>query len=174
MGIGIQICGLNGCGKSTLGRALAERMNFHFIDIENLYFSRTDTDDPYTNPKSRTEVERLLAEEVNKHPDFVLSAVKGDYGKHIIPMYNYVVVIEVPKEVRSQRVRNRSYQKFGNRILMGGDLHNHEEAFFQMVDSRREDYIADWLLKVNCPIIRVDGTKTIEENVEHILQLIYR
>ena len=26
MGIGIQICGLNGCGKSTLGRALAEKM----------------------------------------------------------------------------------------------------------------------------------------------------
>ena len=32
MGIGIQICGLNGCGKSTLGRALAEKIGFHFID----------------------------------------------------------------------------------------------------------------------------------------------
>ena len=34
MGIGIQICGLNGCGKSTLGRALAEKIGFHFIDIK--------------------------------------------------------------------------------------------------------------------------------------------
>jgi len=174
MGIGIQICGLNGCGKSTLGRALAERMDFHFIDNENLYFSKTDTDGPYTNPKSRSDVERLLIEEVSKYPNFVFSAVKGDYGKDIIPMYNYVVVIEVPKEIRSQRVRNRSYQKFGNRILMGGDLHNQEEAFFQMVDSREDDYIADWLQKVSCPIIRVDGTKTIEDNVEYILQLIDR
>ena len=32
MGIGIQICGLNGCGESTLGRALAEKIGFHFID----------------------------------------------------------------------------------------------------------------------------------------------
>ena len=174
MGIGIQICGLNGCGKSTLGRALAERMDFHFIDNENLYFSRNDKDEPYTNPKSRTDVERLLIEEVSKHPNFVFSAVKGDYGKDIIPMYNYVVVIEVPKEIRSQRVRNRSYQKFGNRILMGGDLHNQEEAFFQMVDSREDDYIADWLQKVSCPIIRVDGTKMIEDNVEYILQVIDR
>ena len=174
MGIGIQICGLNGCGKSTLGRALAERMDFHFIDNENLYFSRNDKDEPYANPKSRTDVERLLIEEVSKHPNFVFSAVKGDYGKDIIPMYNYVVVIEVPKEIRSQRVRNRSYQKFGNRILMGGDLHNQEEAFFQMVDSREDDYIADWLQKVSCPIIRVDGTKMIEDNVEYILQVIDR
>jgi len=174
MGIGIQICGLNGCGKSTLGRALAERMNLYFIDIENLYFSRTDTDESYTNPKSRAEVERLLAEEISKHPDFVFSAVKGDYGKDIIPMFNYVVVIEVPKEIRSQRVRNRSYQKFGSRILMGGDLHSQEEAFFQMVDCRGDDYIANWLQKVRSPIIRVDGTKTIEDNVEYIIQLIDR
>ncbi|MBR3848616.1 MAG: hypothetical protein IKM21_04940, partial [Oscillospiraceae bacterium] len=40
MGIGIQICGLNGCGKSTLGKALAERIGFYFIDNEFLYFSR--------------------------------------------------------------------------------------------------------------------------------------
>lgn len=34
MGTGIQICGLNGCGKSTLGRALAERIGFHTKSIE--------------------------------------------------------------------------------------------------------------------------------------------
>jgi len=169
MGIGIQICGLNGCGKSTLGRALAESIGFHFIDNENLYFSRTNTDEPYMNPKSRTDVERLLMDEVSKHPDFVFSAVKGDYGKDIIPMYNYVVVIEVPREIRLQRVRNRSFQKFGNRMLIGGDLHDQEEAFFQMVESRRDDYIEDWLQMVKCPIIRVDGTKTIDENVKHII-----
>ena len=107
MGIGIQICGLNGCGKSTLGRALADRMDFHFIDNENLYFSKTGTDGPYTNPKSRSDVERLLIEEVSKYPNFVFSAVKGDYGKDIIPMYNYVVVIEVPKEIQ-----NLNYQTY--------------------------------------------------------------
>lgn len=174
MGIGIQICGLNGCGKSTLGKALAERIGFHFIDNENLFFSRTNTDEPYTNAKSRTEVERLLMEEVSKHPDFVFSSVIGDYGKDIIPMYNYVVVIEVPKKIRSQRVRNRSFQKFGSRMLIGGDLHNQEEAFFKMVDSRHNDYVENWLHGLNCPIIRVDGTKPIEENVAYIIQAIDR
>ena len=124
MGIGIQICGLNGCGKSTLGKALAERIGFYFIDNEFLFFSRPNADEPYANPKSRTEVEKLLMDEVSKHPDFVFSAVKGDYGKDIVPMYNYVVVIEVPQKIRSQRVRNRSFQKFGSRMLMGGDLYS--------------------------------------------------
>ena len=170
MGIGIQICGLNGCGKSTLGRALAEKIGFHFIDCENLYFSKTNTDEPYIHPKSRPDVERLLMDEVSKHPDFVFSAVKGDYGKDIIPTYNYVVVIEVPKEIRSQRVRDRSFQKFGSRMLMGGDLYDQEERFFQMVASRSDEYVDNWLQTVKCPIIRVDGTKPIDENVKHIIR----
>ena len=170
MGKGIQICGLNGSGKSTLGKALAERIGFYFIDNENLYFQRTNVDEPYVNPKSRGEVERLLADEVAKHPDFVFAAVRGDYGEDIIPMYNYVVLVEAPKSVRSYRVRNRSLEKFGDRMLRGGDLHEQEEAFFRMVDGRGDDFVMDWVKAVKCPIIRVDGTKPIEENVEFIMR----
>ena len=172
MGIGIQICGLNGCGKSTLGRALAARMGFHFIDNEDLYFTRTNIDEPYSNPKSREDVERLLVEEVRKHGNFVFSAVKGDYGKEIIPMYDYVVMVEVPREIRLQRVRNRSFQKFGNRIQNGGDLFEQEESFFRMVESRGDDFVENWLQTLKCPVIRVDGTISIEENIELILKLI--
>ena len=38
---GIVVCGLNGVGKSTLGRVLAERLGFWFIDngyVEWLHF----------------------------------------------------------------------------------------------------------------------------------------
>ena len=172
MGIGIQVCGLNGCGKSTLGRALAEKIGFHFIDNENLYFPRIHVNEPYTNQRSEEEVEKLLMNEVEEHPNFVFAAVRGNYGKEIIPMYNYVVVIEVPKEIRSQRVRKRSFQKFGKRMLAGGDLHEQEEAFFRMAESRDVNYVENWLKLVKCPIIRVDGTKTIEENVQLIIQTI--
>ena len=172
MGIGIQICGLNGSGKSTLGRALAEKIGFYFIDDENLYFSRSNPNEPYTNPKPRHEVEQLLMNEVKNHPDFVFAAVKGDYEKDIISMYDYVIMIEVPKSVRSKRVRNRSFKKFGSRMLLGGDLYNQEEAFFQMVESRQDNYVENWLQTVKCPIIRIDGTKPIDENVEYIINSI--
>ena len=172
MGTGIQICGLNGSGKSTLGRALAEKIGFYFIDDENLYFSRSNPNEPYTNPKPRHEVEQLLMKEVKNHPDFVFAAVKGDYEKDIISMYDYVIMLEVPKSVRSQRVRNRSFKKFGSRMLLGGDLYNQEEAFFQMVESRQGSYVENWLQTVKCPIIRVDGTKPIDENVEYIINSI--
>ena len=110
--------------------------------------------------------------EVSEYPDFVFAAVKGDYGKEIISMYHYVIAIEVPREVRLQRVQNRSFQMFGNRMLMGGDLRKQEEDFFRLVESRNDDYVESWLHMVKCPIIRVDGTKSTDENIEHIIQQI--
>lgn len=172
MGIGIQICGLNGSGKSTLGKALAERTGFHFIDNENLFFVGRKTDEPYTNPNSREEVERLLMKEVSEYPNFIFAAVKGDYGKEILLMYSYVIVIEIPKEIRLQRVRNRSFQKFGDRMLTGGDLYKQEEAFFRMAESRNNEYVENWVRSLKCPVIRIDGTKAVNENVEHIIQKI--
>ena len=172
MGIGIQICGLNGCGKSTIGKALAQKIGFHFIDNEDLFFSRTNANEPYANARSHEAVERLLMDEVREYGDFVFSAVRGNYGDEIIPLYSYVVLVEVPREIRLQRVRNRSFQKFGERMLPGGDLFESEESFFQLVASRTEDYSKNWAQSLNCPIIRIDGTKPIDENVELIIRTI--
>ena len=74
---GIMVCGLNGSGKSTLGRALAERLGYHFIDNEDLFFARSASNEPYTNPRTRADAEALLAEEVEKHDNFVFAAVKA-------------------------------------------------------------------------------------------------
>lgn len=170
MGTGIQICGLNGCGKSTIGRALAQKIGFHFIDNEDLYFPKSDPLDPYASPRSREDAERLLLQEVKKHPYFVFAAVRGDYGKEIQPLYSCVIMVEVPKEIRLKRIRNRSFQKFGERMMPGGDLHEGEEAFFKMAEARDDGYVEKWLKDVSCPIIRIDGTKPTEENVEYIIR----
>ena len=164
------MCGLNGCGKSTLGRALAQKIGFHFIDNEELFFTRNAADEPYQNPRSRAEVEKILMEEVRKHGDFVLAAVRGDYGKEILPLYRYAVLMEVPKEIRMERIRNRSFQKFGSRMRAGGELYEQEEAFFRTATSRPEDYAAAWTRTLDCPVLSVDGTRPVDETVEWIVR----
>ncbi|MDO4344904.1 MAG: AAA family ATPase [Eubacteriales bacterium] len=168
MGTGIVVCGLNGAGKSTLGRALAERLHFHFIDNEKLYFPGTDPAYIYGVSRTRKEVEKLLLQEIKKHENFVFAAVKGDYGEAVYPFFNYVVLLDVPKEIRMERIRNRSFQKFGNRMLPGGDLHEQEERFFASVKCKTEDSVREWVSSVNCPVIRIDGTKPLQENVNFI------
>ena len=167
---GILICGLNGAGKSTLGKALAQSLNYCFIDNEDLYFPKTDPHYTYAAPRAREEVERLLLREIDAHPDFVFASVKGDYGKKVLSCFQFAVLIDVPKEIRMQRVKNRSFQKFGKRMLPGGDLYEREKSFFTTVQSRAENMVEEWAQTLDCPIIRVDGTRPIEENVMCILE----
>ena len=169
--MGILICGLNGSGKSTMGKLLAERLSYQFIDNEDLYFPKTDTTYLFSTPRSKEDVIGILEEMIENNPRFVFSAVRGDYGEKLLSQLDAVVLIDVPKEIRLQRVRNRSFQKFGNRMLPGGDLFEKENAFFETVSSRPEDFVISWLQAVKCPVIRVDGTLPVEENVEYLLSL---
>lgn len=171
---GILICGLNGAGKSTLGKVIAEKLNYHFIDNEDLYFPKIDPNYVYSSPRTREEVTELLFQEIKSHENFVFTSVKGDYGEAFYPFLQYAVLIDVPKDIRMQRIRNRSFQKFGDRMLSGGDLFEREESFFDLAKSRAENTVEEWIKCLNCPIIRIDGTKSIDENVDYIIELIQK
>ena len=173
MGTGIVICGLNGVGKSTLGKALAANLGFHFIDIEDLYFPKTDPHYIYASPRTRDEAQKLLLRAINVHESFVLASVTGDYGEAFHSAFQYAVLVSVPKEIRLQRVKDRSFQKFGDRMLPGGDLYEREEKFFELVKSRTENTVEDWVQTLDCPVIRIDGTKPVEENTKLIIKQIY-
>ena len=167
---GILVCGLNGCGKSTLGRALAKRLGYRFIDIEDLYFPKMNPDYLYDSPRSHSDVKTLLISEIRAHENFVLAAVKADFGRDISTFFQYAVLLQVPKEIRMERVRNRSFQKFGSRMLPGGDLYQQEEQFFRMAASKSEHDVEDWLRTLHCPVLPVDGRKSIEETITFIIK----
>ena len=168
--MGILLCGLNGAGKSTIGRILVERMSWQFIDNEDLYFPKENASYLFSNPRSKEEVIHLLEEKIEEDDRFVFAAVKGDYGEKLLKKLDYVVLIEVPKETRMERVKMRSVQKFGDRIQEKGDLADKENAWFSVVNSRPENFVTEWLERVPCPVIRIDGTAPVEENVNYLLE----
>ncbi len=111
----------------------------------------------------------MLEDMITKNNRFAFSAVKGDYGDKLITSLECIIMIDVPKQIRSQRVRDRSFEKYGDRILAGGDLFEKENSWFVQTDSRSDDYVTSWLETMPCPIIRIDGALPIEENVEYLV-----
>lgn len=74
MGMGTLICGLNGSGKNTLGKALAELI-LPCAPVKKLQGS--------------------FFNEFKAHENFVYASVKGNYGKQIYPFFWYAVLIAV-------------------------------------------------------------------------------
>lgn len=168
----ILICGLNGSGKSTFGRALAKKLGVAFKDIEDYYFPYRRAVDEYTDPQSHEEVSELLLNDLLVLDKIVLAAVKADYSKEIENMFSKAIYIDAPKDIRLMRVRERSFEKFGDRMLKGGDLYEKEEAFFHMVEKRPDSYVEEWLSKLSIPVIKIDGTRSIDENVHYVISLL--
>ncbi len=166
----IIVCGMNGAGKSTLGRALAQKLGYRFIDIEDMYFSKTDLNYLYSAPRTDEEVEELLMQEIAGCKAFVFASLRGNYSVRLSESFDLAVYVDVPKDVRLERVKKRSYEKFGERALPGGDLYEKEQRFFEMCANRDEHIAENWAKTLKCPVIRVDGLKTVEENVAVIIE----
>lgn len=168
MKYGICICGLNGSGKTTLASALAKKLNFKHMDVEDYYF--TSADNPYQSSRTREEVEQLLLEDIKLNPCFVFSAVNGNMAKEINACYDMVIYLDVPVDIRMKRIRQRAIDKFGNRVLSGGDMYEQEEKFFEYAEKRKPDKIEEWLNTMVCKCIRLDGTKPISESIKTIVE----
>lgn len=167
---GIIICGANGSGKTTLGRELARILNCKYMDIEDYYFEKSDI--PYTKACSREECVRRMLSDIYKYNSFVLSAVDGNFGEEITKMYELAVFLSVPVEIRMERIKQRTYEQHGERVMPGGDMYEQQQRFIEFARTRSLSHIDMWMKTLKCPVIRLDGTKAIFENVPIVLELI--
>ena len=104
--------------------------------MKDIYFPKDDSNCKYLNPRPFEEVERILSNIISENNNFVLALVKGNFNKDIVSHFMCAVYIETPQETRIKRVYERSYNKFGERMLEGGDLYEKEKAFFDFVKSK--------------------------------------
>jgi len=167
---GIIIFGANGSGKTTLGRELAHILDYKHMDIEDYHFEKSEI--PYTVVRSREDCINLMLADIEKYRSFVLTAVTGDFGDKIVPLYKLAVYISAPQALRMERIQKRSYDKHGSRILKGGDMYEQEQAFFNFAASRPISKIEQWAETLTCPIICVDGEEDWRTNAVKIKDLL--
>ena len=166
------LLGESGAGKSTLGRYLARALGWPFFDIETYYFPDTAGDYPYGTVRTREEVEPLLLADLRASPRCLLAAVKGAYGAEVEGLLTCAVLLDVPKEARLERVRQRSYRKFGDRMGPGGDLHDREEQFFRMVEGRSQGDVEAWLEGTGLPVLRLDAAQETARLAEAVVRFL--
>lgn len=108
--------------------------------------------------------------DIRKYGSFVISAVIGDFGEEITSMYDFAVFISAPLETRIERIKQRACKQHRERICEGGDMYEQHLKFIDFVASRSLSRIEQWAETLVCPVIYVDGTQSISENTEWIVE----
>lgn len=168
---GIIILGANGSGKSTLGRELARVLNFAHFDAEEYYWRKTDM--PFTVARSHKERQEMLLSDIEKQGSFVMSGDVSNWGEQFLPLFDLVVFLSVPTDIRMERIERREFERFGDRIRKGGDMYEQHLGFIEFAASRSIALLEQRASEYLCPVLRVDGTEDYRTNASRIAERFY-
>jgi len=164
----IHITGASGSGVSTLGAELAARLGCAHLDTDDFYW--TPTEPPFQVSREIPERLRLLHAAFAAGPEgWVLSGSLDGWGDPLIPLFDRVIFLSAPTEVRLARLAARERRRLGSAIDPGGALHPHHLDFLayaaaydtgeftsDMTGRYRARHEA-WLAGLPCPLLRLDG-----------------
>lgn len=175
MARGILVFGSSGSGTTTLGRAVAQRLGFLHLDLDD-YTWRWDTEVPFTELRSREERIRMMTHDISQSEHFVMSGSMSSIHELFDPLFDLGVHNTAPAQLRVERAHNRELRRFGDRILPGGDMYEDHLRFLDCVsryDTDASPNLAEheaWARSLPCPVLRTDGVRPIPENVERIVR----
>ena len=171
---GIMIIGPSGSGKTTLGKLVAKELEYPYFDVDD-YIWRQDTEKPYTVMYSREEKISRLTDAVSKHEKFVMAGSMSSFHDAFDDMFEMMVLLYVDPVTRVKRVHNRAIERFGNRVLEGGDMFDSHMKFLEYNRAYESDGSPNlkeqrkWMDSLSCVKMELDGTKELADNIKQIV-----
>jgi uridine kinase len=155
----IHITGASGSGTTTLGRALAEHLGIRPLDGDDYYWLPTSP--PYRTKRDADERNELLLADINA--PFVLSGSVVGWGRPIEDAFDLIVLLEAPTDIRLERLRLREMAEAGQ---VDDDFIAYAAAYDDGgLDIRSRTRQELWIAAHSCPVLRLDGTEPVADNV---------
>lgn len=171
----IHLMGASGSGVTTLGRALAGRLALPHHDTDDYFWLPTVP--PYRTTRPPSERLRLMHEMFLPRLDWVLSGSVTGWGEELVPLFDLVVFVTTPREIRLQRLRAREAAHFGaDAVAPGGWRHDETQSFVDWAshyeagdrEGRNLAKHEAWLAGLPCPVLRIDGSRPLAGVVEQL------
>ncbi len=165
MAVRLHVFGASGAGTTTLAAALAERCGWLHLDTDNFYWLPSEP--PYRfkrEPQQRVEQIRASAAQAN---DWILSGSLCSWGEALVPLFTHAVFLQLDDAERMQRLTARERQRYGERVLPGGDMHAQSQAFLEWAAGYQNGDLQTrslcmheaWIAQqLRCPLLRLDST----------------
>jgi adenylate kinase family enzyme len=175
----IHILSASGSGTTTLGKALSSKLGFRHFDTDNYFWLPTDP--PFQEKRDIQERQELLKQDLDTKHDWILTGSLCGWGDIFIPMFDLVVYLWIPMEIRINRLMEREAKRYGQEAVgVGGKMYETSKAFIEWasqydtggMEIRSRVLHEKWLDGLKCPVLRQEGDLTVEERVEAIVDRI--
>jgi adenylate kinase family enzyme len=171
----IHLVGASGSGTTTLGRALATRLACPHFDTDDYFWLPSDP--PFQHIRERAARQALLGDALRRAPGWVLSGSLCGWGDRFIPLFDLVVFLWIPPDVRLARLRARERARHGAAIDPGGPRHEAFQEFLAWaagyddgldVPERCRRLHDGWLAALPCPVVRFLDAAPTDEHLERL------
>lgn len=173
----IHIFGASGSGATSIGKAACNKLGYKHFDSDSYLW--LPTEEPFTVIRSPEEYINLMGKDLTQNEKWILSGhVSHGLGNVYMPLYELVVFIYVPRDIRMERLKKREYERYGEEIRPGGNRYEESIKFLEYSAeyetgtgrrSLREH--EKWLASVKCPVLRITN-ESFEESVTALLEAV--
>ncbi|MFC7288302.1 AAA family ATPase [Herminiimonas glaciei] len=163
----ILITGAAGSGTSTLAAALAEATHATFIETDDYFWLPSDP--PYQHKRAEAERGGVLLQDIRSKPDAVVAGSLIGWGQELEDVFDLVVFLYIPTELRLARLKLREEHRFGKadpEFLAWAAQYDEGTAEGRSLERHRQ-----WLGMRKCTVLYLEGDLTTEERLQRVLAL---
>lgn len=174
----IVIFGGSGSGTTTLGKSLAKRLNWKYLDSDDYYWKPSNP--PYQVKFSIEERHSNLERDFNALEKVVLTGSMATWGEHWATAFDLAIFLKIPASLRMERLTLREIERYGDKLKTDPIIIETSREFLDWAraydnpnfDGKCITQHRNWIKKVSCPVLELDGDFTNEERIERALEVI--
>ena len=176
----IHIFGPSGSGTTTLAKKISENLGYTFMDTDDYFWMPTDP--KFTTKRPKEERLAMMTADIERAENVVLSGSLADWGDVLIPYFTLAVRLYLEPTERIARLRHRERERFGARVLPGGDMYESHEAFITWaksyetggLDQRSKAKHDAWQTLLPCALLQLDSSASPDVLFERVKAVLDR
>lgn len=171
----IHIMGASCAGSTTLGNALAKRLDYTYLDTDNYYFVPSEI--PYAVKRDPAERIAMMKADFDAREDVIVGGSLVSWGDDWHTQFDLVVFLHIPHDVRMQRLHKRELERYGDRIFTDPYRAAQYKQFTawangyddNSTNGRNLGVHKEWLSKLSCPVLIIEGDTSVEERIKRVV-----
>ena len=171
----ILIFGASGAGTTTVGKNLAEKLDYIHLDVDDYYWEKTTP--PFQAKISSTQRNASLIHDFQLHKKVIVSGSLVSWGTYWETAFDLAVFLYLPMEIRMKRLEKREIERYGDLLVTDEATRENSKAFLAWAAryddenfKGRSKYIhEEWMKVLSCPVVNLIGDLELKEQVNKIL-----